>query len=121
MIYTVTFNPAIDYIAEVKGLEMNEINRATSEKILAGGKGINVSVVLKNLGIDSIALGFIAGFTGQEIKRKLLSDVMIERKTHEKLKEKAFEDFQKELKATEAKEIDELVSYRFNKKDMTGE
>ena len=71
MIYTVTFNPAIDYIAEVKGLEMNEINRATSEKILAGGKGINVSIVLKNLGIDSIALGFIAGFTGQEIKRKV--------------------------------------------------
>ena len=71
MIYTVTFNPAIDYIAEVNGLEMNEINRATSEKILAGGKGINVSVVLKNLGIDSIALGFIAGFTGQEIKRKV--------------------------------------------------
>lgn len=71
MIYTVTFNPAIDYIAEVNNLEMNEINRATSEKILAGGKGINVSVVLKNLGIDSIALGFIAGFTGQEIKRKV--------------------------------------------------
>lgn len=71
MIYTVTFNPAIDYIAEVNDLKMNEINRATSEKILAGGKGINVSVVLKNLGIDSIALGFIAGFTGQEIKRKV--------------------------------------------------
>ena len=51
-----------------------------------------------------------------EIKRKLLSDVMIERKTHEKLKEKAFEDFKKELKATEAKEIDELVSYTFNGK-----
>ena len=49
-----------------------------------------------------------------EIKRKLLSDVMIERKTHEKLKEKAFEDFQKELKATEAKEIDELVSFTYN-------
>ena len=71
MIYTVTFNPAIDYIAEVNRLKMNEINRATSEKILAGGKGINVSVVLKNLGIDSIALGFIAGFTGKEIKRKV--------------------------------------------------
>ena len=71
MIYTVTFNPAIDYIAEVNNLKMNEINRATSEKVLAGGKGINVSVVLKNLGIESIALGFIAGFTGQEIKRKV--------------------------------------------------
>jgi len=71
MIYTVTFNPAIDYIAEVTNLKMNDINRATSEKILAGGKGINVSVVLKNLGIESIALGFIGGFTGKEIKRRV--------------------------------------------------
>ena len=71
MIYTVTFNPAIDYIAKVNNLEKNEINRAISEKILAGGKGINVSIVLKNLGIESIALGFIAGFTGQEIKRRV--------------------------------------------------
>jgi len=50
---------------------MNEINRAISEKVLAGGKGINVSVVLKNLGIESIALGFIAGFTGNEIKKRI--------------------------------------------------
>ncbi|MBQ2836408.1 MAG: 1-phosphofructokinase [Clostridia bacterium] len=71
MIYTVTFNPAIDYIAGVKDLKMNEINRAISEKILAGGKGINVSVVLKNLGFESIALGFIAGFTGKEIQGKV--------------------------------------------------
>jgi len=71
MIYTVTFNPAIDYIAEINNLKKNDINRASSEKILAGGKGINVSIVLKNLGIESIALGFIAGFTGQEIKRKV--------------------------------------------------
>ena len=71
MIYTVTFNPAIDYIAKVNDLKMNEINRATSEKILAGGKGINVSVVLKNLGIESVALGFIAGFTGNEIKQRV--------------------------------------------------
>ena len=71
MIYTVTFNPAIDYIAEVKDLKMNEINRAISEKILAGGKGINVSIVLKNLGIESIALGFIAGFTGKEIQARV--------------------------------------------------
>ena len=71
MIYTVTFNPAIDYIAEVNNIKMNEINRTISEKILAGGKGINVSIVLKNLGIESIALGFIAGFTGQEIKAKV--------------------------------------------------
>ena len=71
MIYTITFNPAIDYILEVDKLEINEINRAKAERILAGGKGINVSIVLKNLGIDSIALGFLGGFTGQEIKRKI--------------------------------------------------
>ena len=71
MIYTVTFNPAIDYIAEINELKRNEINRATSEKILAGGKGINVSIVLNNLGIENIALGFIAGFTGNEIKRRI--------------------------------------------------
>lgn len=71
MIYTVTFNPAIDYIAEVNDVKMNEINRAISEKILAGGKGINVSIVLKNLEIETTALGFIAGFMGQEIKRRV--------------------------------------------------
>lgn len=71
MIYTVTFNPAIDYIAEVNNLKIDEINRATSERILAGGKGINVAIVLNNLGVESIALGFVAGFTGNEIKRKV--------------------------------------------------
>ena len=71
MIYTITFNPAIDYIAGVQDLKINEINRTESEKVLAGGKGINVSIVLKNLGIDSIALGFIAGFTGEEIKNQV--------------------------------------------------
>lgn len=71
MIYTVTFNPAIDYIAEVNNIKEEKINRAISEKVLAGGKGINVSVVLKNLEIESVALGFTAGFTGTEIKRQV--------------------------------------------------
>ncbi len=71
MIYTVTFNPAIDYIAQVNNLYINGINRTISEKILPGGKGINVSIVLKNLGIDSMALGFTAGFTGKEIERQI--------------------------------------------------
>jgi len=71
MIYTITFNPAIDYIAEVNNLNMNEINRATSEKVLPGGKGINVSIVLNNLGIESTVLGFIAGFTGEEIQKRV--------------------------------------------------
>lgn len=71
MIYTVTFNPAIDYIAEVNSINEEKINRAISERVLAGGKGINVSIVLRNLGIESIALGFAGGFTGAEIKRKV--------------------------------------------------
>ena len=71
MIYTITFNPALDYIVEVEKFEKNEINRTKSELILPGGKGINVSIVLKNLEIESTALGFIAGFTGKEIEKRL--------------------------------------------------
>lgn len=69
MIYTVTFNPAIDYAVGVEKLEAGMTNRATFEQFLPGGKGLNVSTILNNLGIDNIALGFIAGFTGAEIKR----------------------------------------------------
>lgn len=71
MIYTITFNPAIDYIVSVPDYKSGAVNRAVSEKILAGGKGINVSTVLKNLGHDNTALGFTAGFTGDEIERIL--------------------------------------------------
>lgn len=72
MIYTITFNPALDYIVEVDKFEKDEINRVSSELILPGGKGINVSIVLKNLDINSTALGFIAGFTGKEIENRLI-------------------------------------------------
>lgn len=71
MIYTVTFNPAIDYIVHLPKLNIGDINRADYEQVLRGGKGINVSIVLQNLGISNTALGFIAGFTGQEIIRQL--------------------------------------------------
>ena len=71
MIYTVTLNPALDYIMHVEHFEKNRINKTSSELLLPGGKGINVSIVLHNLGMSSTALGFIAGFTGQEIRRKL--------------------------------------------------
>ena len=64
MIYTVTFNPAIDYVVQVDDLTIGEVNRSTYEQMYYGGKGINVSTVLKNLDIDSVALGFVAGFTG---------------------------------------------------------
>lgn len=71
MIYTVTFNPSLDYIVKVDSFRLGEVNRTRSEKILPGGKGINVSIVLKNLGIESVAMGFIAGFTGNEIQKRL--------------------------------------------------
>lgn len=69
MIYTVTFNPSIDYAVITDGFTLGGINRTSSETILAGGKGINVSTVLHNLGCESVALGFTAGFTGTEIER----------------------------------------------------
>ncbi len=73
MIYTVTLNPSLDYIAVVNDITLGETNRTEHETIFPGGKGINVSIVLKNLGFESIALGFVAGFTGEEIKKKVIS------------------------------------------------
>lgn len=70
MIYTVTFNPSLDYIITVDDFQLGKTNRTTSEVMLAGGKGINVATVLTNLEIENIACGFVAGFTGEEIKRK---------------------------------------------------
>ncbi len=69
MIYTVTLNPSLDYIMHLGRLELGDMNRSTKEKIYPGGKGINVSIVLKNLNIPNKALGFIAGFSGREIER----------------------------------------------------
>lgn len=71
MIYTVTFSPSLDYIVDVEDFTLGMVNRTTKEVIFPGGKGINVSLVLKNLSINSIALGFIAGFTGKEIEKSL--------------------------------------------------
>lgn len=69
MIYTVTFNPSLDYIVTVDDLKLGAVNRTSREIIHPGGKGINVSLVLHNLGYGSTALGFEAGFTGKEIVR----------------------------------------------------
>ena len=71
MIYTVTFNPSLDYIVDVPDFRLGLTNRTSAEQMFAGGKGINVSIVLKNLGLENTALGFIAGFTGEEIRRQL--------------------------------------------------
>jgi len=74
MIYTVTLNPSIDYAMELKSINIGSVNRTTATRITAGGKGINVSKVLKSLGVESTILGFTAGFTGEEIERSLVSE-----------------------------------------------
>lgn len=68
MINTITLNPSLDYIVRVNDFNTGSVNRSEKEDIYAGGKGINVSIVLKNLGVENTALGFVAGFTGNEIE-----------------------------------------------------
>lgn len=71
MIFTLTINPSLDYVVDCSNFSLGKVNRTCSERIFAAGKGINVSVVLSNLGIKNTALGFTAGFTGREIERRL--------------------------------------------------
>ncbi|WP_414733176.1 1-phosphofructokinase [Acetobacterium carbinolicum] len=71
MIFTVTFNPSLDYVVGLSSFREGEVNRSEWEHIYPGGKGINVSMVLKNLDIRNIALGFVGGFTGKEIERRI--------------------------------------------------
>ena len=71
MIYTLTLNPAVDYYIDMNNFEEGELNKVNNAYTLAGGKGINVSKVLKNFNVDSIALGFCGGFTGDYIKKHL--------------------------------------------------
>jgi 1-phosphofructokinase len=74
MIYTITFNPSIDYIVGVKDFKLGKVNRVDMDTKYPGGKGINVSRVLNNLGIENVALGFIGNFTGEYIKQYLISE-----------------------------------------------
>ena len=71
MIYTITLNPALDYVVKMQNFQTGKINYSNEEYLLPGGKGINVSIILKTLGIDSTALGFIAGVVGDEIEKKV--------------------------------------------------
>jgi len=71
VIFTVTFNPSLDYIVGLDEFHEGEVNRSEWEHIFPGGKGINVSMVLKNLAIGNVALGFVGGFTGKEIQRRV--------------------------------------------------
>ena len=76
MVYTITLNPALDYVMKVGTLRYDDINRSKEETLYYGGKGINVSVVLTRLGIPNRALGFVAGFTGNELERMLQADAI---------------------------------------------
>ncbi len=97
MIYTITLNPALDYIIKLKELVPNEINTSESEYILPGGKGINVSIILKRLEVESVALGFISSFTGKEIqklveKEKIQTDFINLEEGHSRINVKILED-----------------------------
>lgn len=71
MIYTVTLNPCLDYVVQIDNMTLGEINRTKKEDVFPGGKGVNVSVILSNLGFQSKALGFIAGFTGTQLENNI--------------------------------------------------
>lgn len=97
MIYTITLNPALDYIIKLKELVPNEINTSESEYILPGGKGINVSIILKRLNVESVTLGFISGFTGKEIqklveKEKIQTDFINLEEGYSRINVKILED-----------------------------
>ena len=77
MIYTITFNPAVDLVIQVPNCQLGTLNRSMSEEYVAGGKGINISVVLKRLGVDNIATGFLGGFTGKFIEAFLENEGVI--------------------------------------------
>ena len=74
MVYTLTLNPALDYVMKTGALSFDNINRSKGETLSYGGKGINVSVILSRLGIENKALGFLAGFTGEQLEKMLISD-----------------------------------------------
>ena len=103
MIYTLTLNPALDHIVRLEKVEAGETNRMDDESVSAGGKGINVSKILKNLGERSIALGYIAGFTGKEIERvlrdedKILSDFILVKEGFTRINTKIKADVETEI------------------------
>lgn len=103
MIYTLTLNPAIDHIVRLDKVDAGETNRMLEESISAGGKGINVSKILKNLGERSIVLGYIAGFTGHEVERilrednKILSDFIDVKKGFTRINTKIKADVETEI------------------------
>ena len=127
MIYTVTFNPAIDYIVRMdKALDPGMTNRSESEDCFFGGKGINVSTVLKNLGIESVALGFAAGFTGKAIVDSLIEkgikeDFIFLKEGISRINVKIKSDEETEINAQGPKISEEAYSELLHKLDSLNE
>lgn len=126
MIFTVTFNPSLDYIVRVDEMRLGTINRTNYEQLLPGGKGINVSIVLGNLGHPSRALGFSAGVTGVALE-KLLADAGVDADlVHVK---EGFTRINAKVKAVEETELNgqgpriapEDVDALFSKLDVLGQ
>ncbi|MBO5319412.1 MAG: 1-phosphofructokinase [Ruminococcus sp.] len=120
MIYTVTFNPAIDYVVGIDRIETGCVNRLSSEQIYFGGKGINISIVLRELGIESTALGFIAGFTGEAIENGLkeagiITDFVRLEKGNSRINVKIKSDAETELNASGPEISDTALSVLFEK------
>lgn len=118
MIYTVTLNPAIDYVVKLKHLDLGKVNRTQGEEIQFGGKGINVSVMLSRLGVSSCALGFVAGFTGEMLlevleKNKIDTDFIRLEKGMTRINVKVKADSETEINAQgpmiEKYHLDELL------------
>ena len=122
MVYTVTFNPAIDYVVRTSAMKLGEVNRSSSEEMYFGGKGINVSAVLKELGIASRALGFTAGFTGEAIENgisamSITSDFVRLKKGNSRINVKIKADDETELNGQGPDIDDEALSQLFGKLD----
>lgn len=120
MIYTVTFNPAIDYVVGIDIIETGCVNRLSSEQIYFGGKGINISIVLRELGIESTALGFVAGFTGEAIENGLkeagiITDFVRLEKGNSRINVKIKSDAETELNASGPEISDTALSVLFEK------
>ena len=117
MLYTVTFNPSLDYYLKVNNIKQGAVNRAAGEKLIPGGKGINVSLELKELGDETMALGFVAGFTGrailEEIKARGLNSQFIEvegqTRINVKIKSVAETDINGEGALVTPADVDELI------------
>lgn len=125
MIYTVTFNPALDYVLEVDSLDSEDICRAQGENIFFGGKGINVSVILSRLGIENKAMGFLAGFSGKYLEKLLEgegvdTDFIYLEDGFTRINVKIKSDRELDINAKGAKISENKISELINKLDALG-